>query len=90
MIQNGRDAKEAAPQSELHHSFVLLTLIGVALIFWGSLAVMILFSFDPIIRLGSKSQERQKFATNFISIKKLLRYFSGSFAVGGVVMFYLR
>ena len=48
------------------------------------------FSFDPIIRLGSKSQERQEIATHFISIKKLLRYFSGSFAVGGVVMFYLR
>jgi len=49
-----------------------------------------LLSFDPIIRLGSESQDRQKFATNFISIKKLLRYFSGSFAVGRVVMFYLR
>ena len=49
-----------------------------------------LFFFDPIIRLGSKSQERQEIATHFISIKKLLRYFSGSFAVGGVVMFYLR
>ena len=49
-----------------------------------------LLSFDPIIRLGSKSQERQEITTHFISIKKLLRYFSGSFAVGRVVMFYLR
>lgn len=49
-----------------------------------------LLSFDPIIRLGSKSQERQKISTNFSGIKKLLRYFSGSFAVGRVVMFYLR
>jgi hypothetical protein len=49
-----------------------------------------LFSFDPIIRLGSKSQEGQKIATYLSGIKKLLCYFSGSFAVGRVVMFYLR
>ena len=83
-------SKEPESQFNTFRLRVFVASISVTIIFLGISCRYNLPTADQVNQSVGSSQEGQKIATYLSGIKKLRCYFSGSFAVGRVVMFYLR